>query len=114
MTSPAGRVVIETLESKVLVGNRAGDPTVRRIPVYLPPSYDSDTRRHPVIYVLAGYTGTGLNYLNYQCWQPTLPERIDRLIASGKMKEAIVVMADGMTRFGGSQYIDSAAQGRYQ
>jgi len=30
------------------------------------------------------------------------------------MQEAIVVMADGMNRYGGSQYVDSSATGRYQ
>lgn len=111
----SGRVVIETLESRLLIGNRPGDPTTRRIPVYLPPSYDaSPSRRYPVIYLLAGYTGTGLSYLGYSCFSPTLPERIDAMIASGRMDETIVVMADAMTRYGGSQYLDSPATGPYQ
>lgn len=111
----AGRIVIEAIESRALTGNRAGDPAVRRIPVYLPPSYDaSPDRRYPVIYMLAGYSGTGLSYLNYQCFTPNLPERLDGLVASERMAEAIVVMADGMTRYGGSQYIDSPATGPYQ
>lgn len=110
-----GRIVIEVIESRVLAFNRAGDPATRRVPVYLPPSYDaSPDRRYPVIYVLAGYSGTGLSYLSYQCFAPNLPERLDGLMASGRMGDAIVVMADGMTRYGGSQYIDSTATGPYQ
>lgn len=110
-----GQVVIRAIDSKVLRGNRPCDPTRRAIPVYLPPSYDnSPQRRYPTIYMLNGYSGTGMTYLNLQCWTPNLPARVDRLIEGGHMKEAIIVMADGMTRYGGSQYIDSPATGRYQ
>ena len=35
-----GRVLMVEFESDVLRGNPAGDPHVRRIPIYLPPSYD--------------------------------------------------------------------------
>jgi hypothetical protein len=35
-------VVMERFESTVLTGNAAGDPRVRNVPLYLPPSYDTD------------------------------------------------------------------------
>ena len=45
-----GHVVVEHFESAVLRGNRAGDPHLRRVPVYLPPSYAaSPARRYPVL-----------------------------------------------------------------
>ena len=52
-------VRVESLESRVLRGNPLGDPHVRRVPVYLPPSYARGRRRYPVITLLAGFTGTG-------------------------------------------------------
>src|SRR5213593_2397263 len=53
-----GRMVIERVESNVLEGNSAGDPHVRSVPIYLPPSYDSsERRRFPVAFVLTGFTG---------------------------------------------------------
>ena len=109
-----GRVVIEEFQSAVLAGNAAGDPHVRRIPVYLPPSYDaSPNRRFPVVYVLSGFTGRGRVLLNDNPWSPSLDDRIDAIIDRGG-EEMILVMPDCYTRYGGSQYINSTATGRYQ
>lgn len=109
-----GRVEIVDVESRVLAGNAAGDPAVRRVPVYLPPSYDaSPARRYPVVHVLTGFSGRGRMLLNDNPWSPSLDDRLDALIAQG-CPELIVVMPDCYTRFGGSQYVDSAATGRYE
>ncbi len=82
--------------------------------MYLPPSYERSTRRYPVITLLAGFTGTGETLLNRSAWVEALPERLDRLIRTRAMGEAIVVMPDGFTRYGGSQYLNSSATGRYE
>jgi enterochelin esterase family protein len=47
-------------------------------------------------------------------WQPSLGDRLERLMAAGTMGQVIVVAPDCFTRFGGSQYLDSAASGRYE
>jgi S-formylglutathione hydrolase FrmB len=108
-------VVIETVESRSLVGNPLGDPITRRCPVWLPPSYASaPARRYPVIYWLAGYAGTGEMLFSGNAWQPGLGERLDRLVGSGEMGEAIVVAPDCFTRWGGAQYLDSPAIGNYE
>ena len=60
-------IVIEQFESQALFGNALGDPSMRAIPVYLPPSYASEPdRRYPVVYLLHGFTGTSLGWLNNQ------------------------------------------------
>ena len=110
----AGRVVLERVESAALRDNAAGDPHVRTVPVYLPPSYDADpARRYPVCYVLTGFTGRGRMLLNDAPWSPPLDSRMDRLVAGG-CGEMILVMPDCFTRYGGSQYLDSTATGRYE
>jgi S-formylglutathione hydrolase FrmB len=109
-----GTVVIHAFESALLAGNPAGDPHVRQVPVYLPPSYATDPeRRYPVVYVLTGFTGRGRMLLNDNPWSPALPERMDGLISSGACGEMILVMPDCFTRYGGSQYLNSTATGRY-
>jgi enterochelin esterase family protein len=116
MTSdhPRGRVVLERFESRVLDGNAAGDPHVRTVPVYLPPSYDaSPGRRYAVTFMLSGFLGRGRMMLNDDPWKPPLDERMDTLVAGG-MDEMILVMPDCFTRFGGSQYVNSSASGRYE
>ncbi len=111
----SGRVVIETFESEALRGNRAGDPATRKVPVYLPPSYDAEpARRYPVVFVLTGFMGRGRMLLNDGPWSPALNDRMDALIAAGRAGETILVMPDCFTRYGGSQYLNSSATGRYE
>jgi len=110
-----GKLQIETISSVVLKDNPLGDPRRREIPVYLPPSYGAKRgRRYPVIVWLPGFTGTGRGAVNFNPWKEILPERFDRLIAEGKAREAILVIADGFTAYGGSQYLNSGATGRYE
>jgi len=110
-----GRTDILTIDSDALAGNPLGDPARRNVPVWLPPSYDlAPGRRFPVVYWLAGFSSAGTSFFQGSPWQPTLGERLERLIAEGRMGEIIVVAPDCFTRFGGSQYIDSPATGRYE
>ena len=110
-----GTIELNIFESSVLKDNPLGDPSARVIPVYLPPSYNtSKTRRYPVIYMLTGFTGTGLHHINFSFMYPSLPERLESLFSKKAMPELIVVMPDCMTRFGGSQYINSEGTGRYE
>jgi len=112
---PRGRVERTTFTSEVLKSNPCGDPTVRTVPVYLPPGYDENpAARYPVIFCLTGYTGRGVMLLNEDGWAPNIAERMDRLIGSGRVKPMVLVMPDCFTRYGGSQYIDSSATGRYE
>jgi len=105
-------VEILEFDSRVLRRNPLGDPHVRRTPVYLPPSYPGG--RYPVYFVLSGFTGFGEMLLARGAWTESLPERLDRLIAAKAMREAIVVLPDCFTRYGGSQYLNSSATGRYE
>src|ERR1044071_481933 len=107
MPANGGSVRIETIASEALHDNPLHDPALRRVAVWLPPSYATATeRRYPVIYWLAGFTRTGEMMFQSTPWQPGLGERLDRLVARGAMGEAIVVAPDGFNRLGGSQYLD--------
>lgn len=109
-----GRVEITRFTSAALRDNPLGDPHERRIPVWLPPSYDTEpTRRYAVVFVLTGFSGRGRQLLNDNLWSPSLDDRLDTLVAAG-CPECIVVMPDCTTRVGGAQYMDSAATGRYE
>lgn len=115
--SRAGRVDLVRFDSRVLRGNPLGDPAVRTVPVYLPPGYDDRAegrRRYPVAYMLTGYTGRGTMLMNATGWGETLAQRMDRLVAAGKVQPMIVVMPDCFTAYGGSQYLDSSAHGKYE
>ena len=108
-------VAIEVVESSALAGNPLGDATARRVAVWLPPSYArAPQRRYPLILWLAGYAGTGELMFSGTPWQPGLGERLDGLVAAGKMGEVIVAAPDCFTGWGGAQYLDSPALGRYE
>jgi enterochelin esterase family protein len=108
------RVEVLTHESKLLADNPLGDPARRDVVVMLPPSYDG-ARRFPVVLLLAGFSGNGWQLaFNRAAWQTPLPLRLGNAMRAGAIKEAIVVAPDCFTRYGGSQYLDSPAIGRYQ
>lgn len=107
-------IVVPTFESRILQNNPLGDPTARPVPIYLPPGYETSAERYPAVYFLAGFSGGGTLLLNESMWGETLPQRIDRLTRAGKIAPMIVVMVDCRTKLGGSQYINSAATGRYE
>jgi S-formylglutathione hydrolase FrmB len=109
-----GTVVVESFESPALRDNPLGDPSTRQVPIYLPPGYEAESdRRYPVIYWLHGFTGYGLRAMQVNPWVLSLPECMERAIDAGA-PPAILVMADGWTRFGGAQFLNSEANGRYE
>ncbi|MBI5059991.1 esterase [candidate division KSB1 bacterium] len=108
-----GQLTIHDFPSRCLEGNPLGDPCVRRVPVYLPEGYAAN-REWPLIVMLAGFTATGLSFLNFNAWQENMPERIERLIAQKRMPPAVVIFPDCFTRYGGSQYLNSSATGDYE
>ncbi|MGF1467995.1 MAG: alpha/beta hydrolase [Sandaracinaceae bacterium] len=108
-----GRIELPRLESRLLEGNPLGDPSEREALVYLPPSYDG-RRRFPVVMVLPPYGAGHRSLLSFRLWEPTLFERYERLVAAGASREAILVVPDALTRWGGSQFLDSTATGPYQ
>ncbi len=109
-----GAIVLEKFDSKILKGNPIGDPSEREFPVYLPPSYRKSGKKFPVVYLLSGFTGKGIMNLNVSFLSENIKQRLDRLIDSKKIKEMIVVMPDCITKYGGSQFINSRATGNYE
>lgn len=108
---PQGTVTRLTVDSKTLAGNFLGDSTRRAVDVYIPPGHAG--RGLPLLVCLAGYAGSGLSHTNWRNFTESLPERADRLIASGAMAPAAIAFPDCFTKLGGNQYINSAAMGRW-
>ena len=103
-----GRLRIDTIDSPALRGNALGDPSSRPLAVYTPPGYDAEgSRRYPVLYCLHGYTGDVAALVSARAWETNVVQWIDRLVVSEAMPPALLVVVDGFTRLGGSQYVDS-------
>ncbi len=113
--SPLGKIVSVWQSSKILKANPLGDPHVREVRLWLPPGYDSKEKsRYPVLYDLAGYTGSGLGRTNWKSFGDSVPERLDRLWRDKKIGDVIVVFPDCFTSLGGNQYVNSSALGAYE
>ena len=107
-----GRVEVHPFQSQVLEGNPLGDPSLRETPVYLPPQANSQTL--PVVYMLVGFTGRPHSLLETHPWKSGVILALDRAMSRGEMPPAILVMPNGFTRYGGSQYVNSSAVGAYE
>jgi len=105
-----GRLDYLVVESQALRGNPLGDPHRRPLYVYRPPGADGEL---PVVYLLHAFGQRADVLVEPQGYDPRLIDRIDELFSKAEVPPALVVVPDGWTRFGGSQWIDSAGSGRY-
>src|ERR1039458_10248167 len=105
----AGEARLDVIEfpSEALKNNPLHDPAVRPVAVFIPSQYTNGARL-PVVYYLPGYGNHSGNFIkNPGAWL-----KFTQKIADKIMPMLLVVM-DGRTRWGGSQYLNSAAQGNY-
>jgi enterochelin esterase-like enzyme len=109
--TPSGTIHRLMLDSAVLKSNLLGDPSEREIAVYLPHGHDG--RGLPLLVDVVGFTAGGPVHVNWKNFGENVPERLDRLIASGAMPPAVVAFPDCFTRLGGNQYVNSVAMGRW-
>jgi S-formylglutathione hydrolase FrmB len=94
-----------SVDSEALRGNPLGDPHERPLFVWTP----LDTsRRYPTVYVLHSHMRAARWWFNVEPFERSYPDTVEAL-----EPEAIVVLVDGWTSVGGSQWIDSTGIGRY-
>ncbi len=105
-----GRLHALAHPARALANNPLGDPGERVSLVYVPPGEG----RFPVVMLLPGFAATHRSMVGYRLFEENTVERFDRQVAEGSCPPAILVMPDTMTRWGGSQFLDSDATGRYQ
>lgn len=109
---PHGEVIQITVHSPAVERSRLGDPPDRMVSIYLPPGYESGTRRYPVLYLLHGYSGTDRGWMNPS--YVGLPDVMDRLVEDHKIQPMIVVMPNSFNRFGGGFYANSELTGDWE
>ena len=113
LLAPAGisAAQLEVLEvrSVKLKANPLGDPTTRRVAIFLPDSAKKDAPLPLVIY-LPGWGGSSEDAIT-QGSSGWLGRAVDQLASAGLAVRIAVV--DGRSRYGGSQFLNSAATGNY-
>ncbi|HEY1421636.1 MAG TPA: alpha/beta hydrolase-fold protein [Candidatus Dormibacteraeota bacterium] len=113
-------IKVDTIQSRQLTGNLLGNETQRDLVVYLPPSYsEMGDRRYPVAYLLHGYSNRALYWpygpaLAFGALHPPIGEVIEEAVRDFHAEEMIVVMPDGWSRWGCSQWVDSPVTGNFE
>jgi S-formylglutathione hydrolase FrmB len=112
-TELAGTLNRESIDSTLLRGNPLGDPSERPLWVYTPPGYEGSNERYPAVYVIQGYGGQVTSWANRTAYRQPFIETADAVFASETAPGCVVVYVDAWTKYGGSQFVDSAGTGRY-
>ena len=103
------RLEVVTLHSAALKNNALHDPDVRVVPIFIP-AQATNGARLPIIYYLPGYGNSADKFIisnNAAVWLKFTQKFAD------EVTPVILVVGDGRTRWGGSQYLNSPAQGNY-
>ncbi len=101
----SGKVVSFSINAKTLQ-NSGGENPNRKVSVYLPPNYETGSKRFPVIYYLHGFMGTDSISANMKMI-------LDRGISQQKIRPFILVIASQYTLYEGSFYTNSALTGNW-
>ncbi|GCE19266.1 hypothetical protein KDK_30660 [Dictyobacter kobayashii] len=110
----SGRFDEVVFESQVLKDNPLHDPYQRPLWIYLPPGYDEEPeRRYPSVYMIQGLTGQLDMWRNRSAFRKNFPELADELFTRKEAPPCIIVWVDCWTSYGGSQFVDSPATGKY-
>src|ERR687885_1177233 len=110
-----GKIVVHHHESSVLRSNPLKDPHTREVIIYLPPGYSkSYSKGYVTIFVLPGFGSQGRALLNTDPLGENIEQRMNRLILQKKCGPMILVLLDCFTKFGGNQYLNSSATGKYE
>ena len=104
--SDKGTVVIDTIYSQNLENDFGENPN-RAVSVYLPPNYQNNNQRYPVIYFLHGFMGDNK-------MMAMMSGLLDYAIADNKIKPFIMVIPDEKTTYQGSFYSNSGVFGNWE
>jgi len=99
------------LNFKNLVGNRLQEPATRTIEVWWPHTQKPEVL--PLLVCLASYLNSGQSLTAWRLFGETIPERLDRLHASGALPPCVVVFIDSFNRLGGTQFVNSPVIGNW-
>ncbi len=107
LVSAQPRLDVIEFSSRVLKDNPLHDPVVRRLAVFVPGQFTNHAAL-PVVYYLPGYDSSAENFMRQaDSWRAFTQKLAD------EVTPVLLVVVDGRNRWGGSQYLNSPAQGNY-
>ena len=111
-------IVHVRIESAHLAGNLLGDPRERDLFVYLPPGYNESDRRYPTAYLLHMFSQTAAGVVSPSTdghqWRPPLEDILEPVFGRMGVPPMVVVVPDGWSKWGCSQWVDSPVTGRFE
>ena len=112
---PAGELRYVSIPAPSLAQSIYHTPTAQPAAVYLPPSYGVSEHRYPVVYFLPGFRDAIQMYTEWRFYQGfALKDAMDRMIAGERIREMIVVIANGENFLGGCFYVNSPVTGNWE
>lgn len=103
----SARLEVVEFASTVLQSNPLQDPVTRRVAVFIPDQATNPTAL-PVVYYLPGYGSSSDRFIEKADQWRAFCQRVADEVAPVRF-----VVVDGRNRWGGSQYLNSPAQGNY-
>lgn len=103
----AARLDIGEFPSRALKANPLRDPAVRRVAVFVPDQITNQPTL-PVVYYLPGYGNSSERFIKDADKWRAFTQRLADDVAP-----VLFIVVDGRNRWGGSQYLNSPAQGNY-
>jgi len=109
--APESHLVAREIESKNFAACKIGTSPMRKLVVYLPAGYETETRHYPVIYFFASPFDT-----SFRAIFDTMGAQgvLDRGIAAGTIGKFIFVTVDMTTALGSSWYVNSPVTGNWE
>ena len=108
LSAGEARMEVFQFESRALKDNPLRDPVSRPVPVFLP-AQAANGAHLPVVYYLPGYGDTTESFIQFSNLWLKFTQKV-----ADEITPMVIVMVDGTTRWGGSQYLNSPAQGNYE
>ena len=105
------QLVAREIRSKNFANNKIGVSPVRKLVVYLPVWYDTETRRYPVVYFLPSPFDSSFRAIFDERGAQGV---LDRGIAAGTIGKFIFVTVDMTTPLGCSWYVNSPVTGNWE
>jgi S-formylglutathione hydrolase FrmB len=110
-----GQIKIDKIHSKILKNNPLKDPYIRDIITYLPENYSKSlSKGYPTVFLLPAFGNNSYSAINNSPFSLTIFQILENLISEKRCGEMIIVVVDCFNKFGGSQYLNSNAIGRYK
>ena len=111
----SGKIISDSVNSKFIANTITGENPVRKLAIYLPPCYYTESKkRFPVLYLLHGVGDTHEIFTSDTASYKNIQDLMNEGIAANKFGEMIIVMPDEKTNWFGSFYTNSTVTGNWE